>query len=39
VGGEGQQIPLERKIEVTINKKAKLNNSQKVILSGITGKQ
>jgi predicted metalloprotease with PDZ domain len=39
VGGEGQQIPLERKVEVTINKKARLNSSQKAILSGITGKQ
>ncbi len=39
VGGEGQRIPLERKVEVTINKKARLNSSQKAILSGITGKQ
>ena len=39
VGGEGQRTPLERKVEVTINKKARLNSSQKAILSGITGKQ
>lgn len=39
VGGEEQRIPLERKIEVTINKKARLNSSQKAILSGIIGKQ
>jgi predicted metalloprotease with PDZ domain len=37
LGGEGQRVPLERKVEVEIDKKAKLNSLQKTILSGITG--
>jgi predicted metalloprotease with PDZ domain len=37
VGGEGKQVPLERKVEVEIEKEAELNASQKSILSGIIG--
>ena len=37
LGGEGQQVPLERTVDVEIDKKAKLNSLQKAILSGITG--
>jgi predicted metalloprotease with PDZ domain len=37
LGGEGQRVPLERTVEVEIDKKAKLNSLQKAILSGITG--
>jgi hypothetical protein len=39
LGGEGQQVPLERKIEVRIDRKAQLDSRQKAILSGITGQQ
>jgi len=39
LGGEGQQVPLSRRVEVSINKKARLDSSQKAILSGITGRQ
>jgi len=35
VGGEEKQVPLERKVEVEIEKEAELNASQKSILSGI----
>jgi len=37
LGGEGQRIPLERKVEVGIDKKVKLDSLQVAILSGITG--
>ena len=37
LGGEGQQVSLERTVDVEIDKKAKLNSLQKAILSGITG--
>jgi len=39
VGGEGQRVPLERKVEVSIDRKAELDSPQKAILSGITGQQ
>jgi predicted metalloprotease with PDZ domain len=37
LGGEGQRVPLERKVEIAIDKKAKFDSLQKAILSGITG--
>ena len=39
LGGEGQDIPIERKVEIRIDKKVKLDNLQKAILLGITGQQ
>ncbi len=39
LGGEGQRVPLERKVEVSIDRKAKLDSHQKAILSSITGQQ
>lgn len=39
LGGEGQPVPLERKVEVSIDRKAQLDSHQKAILSGITGQQ
>jgi predicted metalloprotease with PDZ domain len=39
LGGEGQKVPFERKVEVGVDKKAKLDSRQKAILSGITGQQ
>ncbi len=36
VGGDQDNIPLERKVEISLEKTARLNNSQKTILSGIT---
>jgi predicted metalloprotease with PDZ domain len=39
LGGEGQRVPLERKVEVGIDRKAKLDSLQKASLSGITGQK
>ncbi|MHC4310631.1 MAG: M61 family metallopeptidase, partial [Planctomycetota bacterium] len=36
VGGDQQNIPLERKVDISLEKIANLNNSQKSIMSGIT---
>jgi hypothetical protein len=36
VGGDQQNPPLEREVEISLEKIASLNNSQKCILSGIT---
>ena len=35
VGGDQDNIPLERKVEISLEKITRLNNSQKSILSGI----
>jgi hypothetical protein len=37
LGGEGQEVPLEREVNVSLEKKSQLNNSQRAILSGIIG--
>ena len=39
LGGEGQEVPMERGVKVTVVKKSQLNRSQKAILSGIIGQQ
>jgi predicted metalloprotease with PDZ domain len=39
LGGEGQQVPLEREVKVTIVKRPQLNSAQKAILSGMIGQQ
>ncbi len=36
VGGDQQNIPLERKVEISLEKIARPNSSQRSILSGIT---
>ena len=39
LGGQGQEVPLEREVKVTIVKRSQLNRSQKAILSGMIGQR